>query len=256
MPAEALESHIAHLIEMLDLDGFEVNPRRYQDSYRVDDPDQKKLHLKVDPLQDVFILETPEGTGLGIRAHHKTATNYQTGERKRAFYLEGSPWQRGFLVGLMAHQSVKRMAVDFVDNLSSSMLSPDNPSKFLLIIIDLIVRLLFPKWIREIKKDIEPEALDMFESEIDGIWKGCRAVDRLTEVRTWRLWSINAGFDGLLAHAYTRILPGKGGNHPLDRPVSAMCNGFVMMGDITGGRHFIGRDQQLKQESQTSTRPV
>jgi len=99
------------------------------------------------------------------------------------------------------------------------------------------VRLLFPKWIREIKKDIEPAALSMFESEIEGIWKGCRAVNRLTKVRKWRLWAINAGFDGLLAHVYTRILPGKREKHPLDRPVSAMCNGFVMLGDITGGRH-------------------
>jgi len=119
MPDEALESHIAHLIEMFALDGFEVNPKRHRDSYQVD-PELKKLHLKVDPLQDVFILETSEGTGLGIRAHHKTATNYQTGEKKRAFYLEGTPLQRGFLVGLMAHRSVERMAVDFVDNLSAS----------------------------------------------------------------------------------------------------------------------------------------
>ncbi len=53
----------------------------------------------------------------GILAEHRTAYNYDTGKKKAAYYLEGTPYERGYLLGLLAESCVCDMAVNFADNI-------------------------------------------------------------------------------------------------------------------------------------------
>ena len=44
----------------------------------------------------------------GIVAEHKTAANYDTGVKKKAYYLEGTNYEMGYLLGLLRQRGRDR----------------------------------------------------------------------------------------------------------------------------------------------------
>ena len=67
----------------------------------------------VDKEKDVFSHEAK----IGIVATHKTATIGSTGKKKRAFYVEGTPYDMGYLMGKMAEPEIERMCTEFNQNI-------------------------------------------------------------------------------------------------------------------------------------------
>jgi len=86
---DAIEQRVSILRKAFRKDGFEVR------------------------LQD----ECMDQNRMGIILRYRSATNFDTGEVKRAYYVEGSPYQRGYLMGWMAEPEIARL--DF--------LSPEHP---------------------------------------------------------------------------------------------------------------------------------
>ena len=55
---------------------------------------------------------------LGVRAKHRTATiNGDPQQKKKAFYVEGSHEEMGYLLGRLAEEDVSRMTTSFVDHM-------------------------------------------------------------------------------------------------------------------------------------------
>lgn len=54
---------------------------------------------------------------IGLLAEHKTAHNQDTGAPKKSYYLEGAPYERGYLLGMLAEPEISDMAIHFVDNI-------------------------------------------------------------------------------------------------------------------------------------------
>ncbi|MGI6621957.1 MAG: hypothetical protein ACOX4T_02205 [Acetivibrionales bacterium] len=52
---------------------------------------------------------------LGVVAEHKTAFNYDTGEKKRVYYVEGTHYEMGYLLGFLAEEQIREMTGDFTD---------------------------------------------------------------------------------------------------------------------------------------------
>lgn len=192
----------------------------------------------------------------GFMAKSKTAFNYETGEHKLSYYVEGTSFQMGYLMGLLAPRTVERMAVDYVYNFIPCMLKPNgDPEKFRLLwkvlwcFISLATR-----WLRrKYPKDIPA----MYAEEMKGLVAGCKkATNGNTKVTFNKLWNLNTSFDLILSLTYTNF-----GMSELERYVKkrlpwfnrtmimmpAFCNGFSVFGAATasGNAHYFGRDFML-----------
>jgi len=203
--------------------------------------------------QDEFIFQNR----IGIIARHRTATNYDTGEAKRAYYVEGSPYQMGFLMGWMAEPEIARMSSDFVANMISAMIRSQVSSDGVqttkrsgLALIDVesvLIDLLYSRIRAGKVEDAVPEA---YREEIDGIVDGCAFVagrkQRKPRVAKDQLWALNAGFDCILAVFYSgRLLQRKLPKiEPEDLRVPYMCNAFALLDQATDRKQGVlfGRD--------------
>jgi hypothetical protein len=216
------DSHVQHLLKAFDQDGYSVD-----ESHIFDFEDK-----------------------VGILAEHKEATNYDTGERKRAYYVEGSPYQMGYLMGLMAEPEIERMTTTFIDHVVWELLTggkelrdgeavEEHLAARLRGIHEVLVALLY-----ELSAGVFKDVPQEYISELKGILDGCLAANRDTRVDWSELWVINVGLDCLLSLVYTgdfllkRIPDLKA--QELRLPI--MCNGFAVFGDAAGGRHYFGRD--------------
>ncbi|NIM15399.1 MAG: hypothetical protein GTO45_25760 [Candidatus Aminicenantes bacterium] len=94
----------------------------------------------------------------GLLAEHKTAKNAITGEPKRVYYVEGTNYQMGFLLGLMAEPQVTRMSTEFVEQVAFAFFSEDeirkSPFSFLLKPIQELVVRLISEDCRKMRPDI------------------------------------------------------------------------------------------------------
>ena len=211
------KDRIEKLISAFNLDGFDV-----------------------DKEKDVFLHEGK----IGIVAAHKTATIGTIGKKKKVFYVEGSPYDMGYLMGKMAEPEIERMCTEFNQNIIFDFVSlsiKDEPlRKILGSILDDIFYLL--------SLHIYPDVPADYKQELEGMLDGCKEVHPSTEVSRHGLWLLNVGIDAALSFIYTLKLPLKK-KYPIEiRPehfrVPIACNGFAVFGeDNQKSRfHYMGRD--------------
>jgi hypothetical protein len=187
---------------------------------------------------------------VGILAEHTRAFNTVTGEPKRTYYVEGTHFQMGFLLGLMAESTVERMVTEFAENIIFEFFRAGELAQledFLLLekLKDLMVDLIGKATREEIGPDVPAE----YRQELEGIYQGCKEVDSSLANETRKkkfmekLWAINFGHDLLLAHIYTGEVFAGERIPPYVLKIPIMCNGFSLCGDVTAeGKHYFGRD--------------
>lgn len=175
---------------------------------------------------------------LGVMAEHTTATIYGNGQKKPSYYLEGTAYERGYLLGLLAEPSISDMAVNFVDNIifdfiGLEFLNRIPPLQKLL--TALIHELSLSAWLSQ------PQHV---QDEARGILDGCKKSNPSTPVSQARISIMNVGFDVLLALIYTGDILRKRAPQisPNDIHLAMMCNAFSVFGEAAGGGHFFGRD--------------
>jgi len=192
----------------------------------------------VDPDAGVQVYQD----NIGMVAVHRTATIGTTGQRKKAFYLEGPPRTMGRLMGLLAEPEVSRMCEEFGETVLFDFVGLDLPPQIgqaVGEVLDEITSLMSLSIPKDLPKDIK--------AELRGLAEGCRAANPGTKVSKQSLGVLNYGFDGLLAFLYTGIHPTGKLLPELIQPqnlrIPFMCNAFSVAGPLVdGGGHFMGRD--------------
>ncbi len=175
---------------------------------------------------------------LGVAAEHTSAATYDTGQKKLSYYVEGTPYERGYLLGLLAEPSIADMAVSFVDNIVFDFVGLEFLNRFpplKKLLVRLIHELSLSAWMSQ------PQHV---HDEARGILDGCRKSNPDTPVTQARIGIINVGFDVLCALFYTGNLLRKHAPQlkPEDIQLAMMCNAFSAFGEAAGGGHYFGRD--------------
>ncbi|UCE06397.1 MAG: hypothetical protein JSW07_22995 [bacterium] len=192
--------------------------------------------FKVHRKKDVFIYEGK----IGIRASHYSATNYWTKEAKKVYYLEGKPYQMGYLLGFMAEKDIAKMTDQYSDYLPFAFFGINASSTNFQKLLDRFLKFLVKRWARGMQDDIPDE----YEREMAGILDGCKAANSATKVTKDDLWLLNVGFDAILAHLYPGKLLGMGMFRKQTVKVPIMCNAFSVFRQATDGKknHYFARD--------------
>ena len=192
---------------------------------------------------------------IGLVARHRTATNHDSGEPKRAYYVEGTPYEMGYLMGRLAEPAIQRMTETFIDHMVHAMVrmairgerldftGVGAPTLIPIhgLLIDLVHEMLRA---HRVRADI-PIA---FHQEIRGLVAGCRDTalreNRTTRVTEEELWVLNAGIDCILSRAYTGILlPARAPRwSPKDLWIPIACNGFAILNEAAADGALFGRD--------------
>ncbi|MEJ2627421.1 MAG: hypothetical protein P8078_02525, partial [bacterium] len=155
---------------------------------------------------------------------------------------EGSPYEMGFLLGIMAEPEVSVMADTYVENVIPDFfdITFDPNSKIIQHIQEILVEIL-GEATEKMEKDIPPELI----SELVGIARGCELVNPHTKVKLKALKCLNFGIDYLVSHIYTgEIFQQKKRKVPPQiLKVPVMCNAISLTGDrVEDNKHFFGRD--------------
>ena len=175
---------------------------------------------------------------LGIAAESKTAFNYDTGKHKKAYYLEGTAYETGFLMGSLAEEEISRMAMDFADRVVFSFIGSKTLEKIKLI-QEVLVRLLY-----ELSKETWNQLPVELKDEIQGVYDGCKSRNQKTRVDMEHLIVLNTGIDIICSRLYPgnffkRVIPGI---KPEDFRIPFMCNAFTVCGKSAGYGYYFGRD--------------
>jgi hypothetical protein len=237
-PDQAQSARINQLIAAFQRDGFQVA-----------DPEPG-------PGKEVVVYHDK----IGIRATHQTATIGTTGEKKKAFYVEGDHYEMGYLMGQLAEPEIADMCKEFTKLVALAFVGSDikkfRPLKWLAGLVLEVIAYWFAG-------NIYPDVPARYKRELEGVLEGCQAAARTagrdTEVSWADLWVMNFGIDALLSFVYT------GGSSPaatqprefrvqttinkktrtlwqlapkhLSMPM--MCNAFAVFGE---DYHYFGRD--------------
>ncbi|HBN86534.1 MAG TPA: hypothetical protein DDZ89_22175 [Clostridiales bacterium] len=193
--------------------------------------------FEADEFQVVETAFTPAGR-LGVKAFHKTATNYDTGKKKTAYYIEGNHYERGYLLGLLAEPNISKMAIDFVNRIVFDFLGLDFFNRFPFVhqlLVDTLYKMSKNTW------ESQPKHV---HDEVKGLLDGCKKANRKTLVTLSRLCVINVGFDVLCALIYSgkilqRLIPQFS---PESIKIALMCNAFSVFGEAAGNNHWFARD--------------
>jgi hypothetical protein len=154
---------------------------------------------------EVTRVETYPGTVMrGILAVHRTARNTRTQERKRAYYVEGNGKQMGYLIGFLAEKDVRRMTVDYVNNVIPAFISPDLAGLSRQLVFQILLHI-FKDWCRVVYANYSDDIPAPLQEEMNGIVEGCRAADPNTPVTYGDLFTLNVGVDALVAAVYTGL---------------------------------------------------
>jgi len=174
---------------------------------------------------------------VGITAQIPTVRNYDTGEPKKAYYVEGSPYEMGYLMGNMAEKEISRM-MDYTDRVVFSFIGSKVLEKMKLIQSVLI------KIIYELSKKTWKQLPPVITEEIRGIYDGCRSRNPRTRVNMERLIVLNTGIDILCSMIYTGKFFKRIWDEiePEDFDIPMMCNAFTACGKSAGGGCYFGRD--------------
>ena len=175
---------------------------------------------------------------VGVAAESKSVTNYDTGRRKKVYYIEGSGYEMGFLLGSLAESEISSMAVEFTNKVVFSFIG----SKFLEKI--KLLQEAFVFLIYELSKKAYAALPQELREEIQGLYDGCKSVNPGTKVNMEHLIVLNTGVDVLCSMVYTGnfSLRGIADLMPEDMRVPLMCNAFSVFGESAGNGHYFGRD--------------
>lgn len=176
----------------------------------------------------------------GIRATSTTSVNYETQEPKVVYYLEGTGYQMGYLLGQLAHEEIELMCTQFLDGIIEAFLRPGSVKPY-----KSLFSKLMSDYLQQNDKIISRCIPQELMNEMVGIVTGCKHKNPNTAVTFKKIFALNVGIDFLLAQVYNinglwREIPGiKGAN--LRTPI--FCNAFSACKKATvGGKHYFGRD--------------
>lgn len=173
---------------------------------------------------------------LGVVAEHRTAFNYDTGEKKRVYYIEGTHYEMGYLLGYLAEKQIQEMTGDFLKQVPLSFVGSNNPGKMQFIsdaLRGMLMSIVKPSFAGQ------PQGI---KDEIRGMAEGCKERNPNTKVTIGELMTLNIGFDIILAMVYTGTFLLNRALLPVDFKIPLMCNAFSVFGKLTGGGHYFGRD--------------
>lgn len=175
---------------------------------------------------------------LGITAEHRTAFNYDTSEKKRVYYVEGTHYEMGYLLGFLAEEQIREMTGDFSEQLPLLFIGSRDPGKIKFIgnaLKSIVKTLVKPSFASQ------PQGI---RDEIRGIADGCRERNPGTKITTGDLMALNLGFDIILSMVYTGTFLKAGMFRllPVDFKIPVMCNAFTVFGQSAGGGHYFCRD--------------
>ncbi|HTX73686.1 MAG TPA: carcinine hydrolase/isopenicillin-N N-acyltransferase family protein [Rectinemataceae bacterium] len=174
---------------------------------------------------------------IAVAATHRSATNFVTGEAKRAYYVEGDADTMGWFIGYLCEPEIARMTGPFLDAIVFSFLHKESIEEGPLgpELIKLLRRLAH-EVVDVTKPDIPPE----YHRELEAMHRGCHDRRPASSVTLDDLWVLNVGIDGVLSHIYTGEVFTRRGHHPRHLRIPLMCNGFAAPGE--GGKRWFGRD--------------
>lgn len=175
---------------------------------------------------------------LGIAADSRSAVNYDTGKPKRAYYLEGTPYESGFLMGSLAEEEISRMATEFADKVVFSFIGSKALEKMKLI-QETLIRLIY-----SLSKEAWSQLRLEIKDEIQGIHDGCKSRNKKTRVDMEHLIVLNTGIDIICSRIYPGnfFRDGLGHMEPEDFRIPFMCNAFTVGGKSAGYGYYFGRD--------------
>ncbi len=206
---------------------------------------EKKAELKLTKLYNAYAADGFQikkayalSGGLGVMAVHKSAKDYDARRGKRSYYLEGTPYERGYLLGLLAEPQIAEMAVRFTDSIIFDFIDMEFLNRFPLL-QKLVVALLY-----ELSENAWNTLPRHIHEEAAGMLAGCKKSNARTRVTLKRLIVMNVGFDALCALVYTGGFLHK--HAPELEPgaikLTMMCNAFSVFGRAAGGGHYFARD--------------
>jgi hypothetical protein len=197
-------------------------------------------HFAVDNKKDVFLHEGK----IGIVATHKTAAIGTTGKKKQVFYVEGTPYDMGYLMGKMAEPSIERMCTEFNENIVFDFINLNIKDEALRKILGGILNDI----IYLLSLHIYPDVPSEYKQELEGMLDGCKERQPSTKVSRSKLWILNVGIDAALSFLYTLQLPFKK-KYPVEIEAEhlrlpVMCNSFSVFGEDNQKTpfHYMGRD--------------
>jgi hypothetical protein len=176
----------------------------------------------------------------GFKAQSRTAFNYETKEKKTAYYLEGTGYQMGYLLGLLACPKVEAMTERFLDSIIPSFFHSNETQPKHEWLWKLAIGLL-----EALDKKMRAVVPQPLLDEMQGLADGCHAANSKTTVTFDKIFALNVGVDFLLSIVYNveglwKKIPGLQPQH-VKAPI--FCNGFAVFGNATAnGAHYFGRD--------------
>ena len=119
-------------------------------------------------------------------------------------YVEGSGYQMGYLVGLLAEREVRLMAKEYVRHVIPEFISPDLDSDRKNRLIELLLWVVreYCHAVYAVFPDDIPAHL---RDEMRGMADGCKAKDSTSTVTYDELLSLNAGIDCLVSAIYSGL---------------------------------------------------
>lgn len=199
----------------------------------------------------------------GCRAEHRTARNVITGKKKLAYYVEGSPYQMGYLLGYLAKDEVEKMGTTFIQNAVFDFFQNNEPQnwivnflewlflvKFFAWLFKKIIQKFLASWIYDFSTDIFKDIPNEYKQELTGLFDGySTACGGKPKVSPDDLWALNGGTDCLLSFVYMPDVFLERLPKFIPKPKASFfripiaCNAFSVFNNATGeGIHYFGRD--------------
>lgn len=150
----------------------------------------------------------------GAEAHSLNATFLNTGAPKKAFYVEGSAYEMGYLTGVLGYAEAEAMVTKYLDGFIPALILGnvqrrlENDSAweaFEARIGAVLVHIVNTSYHEQVGSDTWPETL---LQEMRGVVDGARSVVAATNVTYERLVTINYGFDLVSARIFSGHLSG------------------------------------------------
>jgi len=184
---------------------------------------------------------------IGVTASHLTALN--NGETpKRAYYVEGSAYEMGHLMGQMAEPEIRRMAEGYVERYAWEMQplaakAPDNLGEgetgLYRVLVDRVYEVMPPD---------EPDNTPLGRriAEMKGMADGCSGSD----IDLKKLWALNVGVDRLFSLLYEaqlgELLFGRNRAKARQIGIPMGCNGLAVLNDAAEDGPLFARDFMFK----------